>query len=298
MAKVEVAVVCTMHQPPEYWVTVASRLLLEQQDGVDIRRIHQSRSAMPDHGKMGILGAMTDVSQKQRNDRTDANRNAIAGVTADGKYSKEGFMASDADWLFFMDDDTVMPKHTISKLLNLGRDFVAGLYYTRNVRQNLIIPLMYMRDENGLYRAIENYPRGALIPVDAVGMGCTLIHKSVFEKIMDAHTVVQRPNGSLMAVPTDNIEGELKEPDEYIDGTIIDGIYHMPVYKPMGSNRPWPFFAMEYGRTEDMHFCELAANVGIQPYIDTTIVCDHMKLGPINEETFSKYRQEALNGIG
>jgi len=295
LAKVEVAAVCTQAQPSEFWSTVMARLLLEQEAGVEITRIQAVRSALPDYGKNTEVGAMAPVHQKNRNSKTDANRNRVIGGKVNGELLENGFLASDSEWLFFMDDDTVMPRLAISKLLSLGREFAAGVYFTDGPNT---IPLMYKRDTNGLYHALDNYAKGAVIQVDAVGMGCALIHRSVFEKIMEAHTVLQRPNGALFPVHNSKIKGKIPVREKMDEPFVRNGVYHAQVSVPMGNQRGWPFYLMEFGRTEDLHFCELAASVGIKPYVDTTIVCDHLKLGPINEERFKKYRKEALRGIG
>ncbi|RLC83660.1 MAG: hypothetical protein DRJ03_16510 [Chloroflexi bacterium] len=281
MSKVEVAAVCTVSQPPEYWTQIVGKLLKEQSSGIEFSAIRAVRSAMPDHGKNKAIG-------KDRANRTDANRNIVS----------KGFLAGDADWLLWIDEDTVPPDMFVTKLLKLHKPFVGGLYFTPkenhkfgNHELKQVVPLMYKRMENGLYNTFEDYPKGALIPIDAIGMGCTLIHRSVFEDIMDQHVVFQRPNGSLFPVHKSKIkDDELSTGEGYVE----NGVYHMPVTKPSETDdRDWPFFAMEYGRTEDLQFCELAIASGIQPYIDTTIVCDHLKTLPVNENMWAIWRDYA-----
>ena len=270
------------------------RLLLEQSNGINILRIRAVATAVIDSLKNSSVGWTAPISHKHRNNLTDANRNTVVGLGVNGKPNPDGFLVGNADWFCCMDDDTVMPELAISKLLSLGREFVAGIYYTGGKDT---IPIAYVRNpDTGLYESLGNYPKGALVPVDGVGMGCTLIHRSVYEKIMKEHVLVQRQNGTLFPVHKSKVKGEIPtslKGNDYIK----NGIYHAPVQQPTQKNYNWPFYALEYGRTEDLHFCELAENVGFQPYIDTTIVCDHLKLGPVNEETFKKYRREVLDGI-
>jgi hypothetical protein len=248
-----------------------TNLLTEQSKGVKIGRIHAVGSALPDHNKNYVIDDQRGVApreEKRRNELTDANRSTIVG----------GFLHGDSDWLWFLDDDTVPPKGALSHLLGLGREFVGGVYYLAKPPHN---PIAYYRTDDGTYAALLNYPVGGLFQVDSIGMGCTLIHRSVFERIQNQHEVFLRPNGSLIPIHKDKIKGG--EWDAKAEEYVENGVYHMPLTKRHPDDRrPWPFFALEYGRTEDHHFCELAASVGVRPYLDTTLVCNHFKLRAIN----------------
>lgn len=277
VAKVEIAIACGYNQSYQWWGPVMGKLIAEQKTGdVDIIGIYPYGSALPDNVKNKAVAA---TLSKRRGELTDMNRDA--GVA--------GFLNREADWLMWLDDDTVPPTGFLNHLLSLGREFVGGLYFLGGEPYN---PIAYMRDQEGLYHPIYEYAHGALIPVDSIGMGCTLIHRSVYERIMEEHEVWQRAkNGSLLAVP----KGEISETEpQHSIGyyRVGDNLISVQEFVPTveDDNRFWPFYAMEYSRTEDHHFCELAANVGLRPYLDTSVVCNHLKVQAISRSHYLKYK--------
>jgi hypothetical protein len=270
--KVSIGVACAPHQIVNWWLPVMNRLLDEQRRGIEIQSIFAISSALPDHNKNHTVSSriFANPEEKRRSDLTDANR---AEITA-------RFLDEDAEWLWFIDDDTVPPRGALSHLLSLGRPFAAGLYFNPKPPYN---PIAYLRRPDGLYRAYYGYAPGTLVQVDSVGMGCTLIHRSVFEDIRRCYTVFQRPDGSLTPVHNDRVmtvdESEalgFSEPVALTDG---EGFALVQPLTPVreDDNRPWPFFALEYGRTEDHHFCEMAGAIGFKPWLDTSLVCEHWK---------------------
>lgn len=278
MPRVDIGIACAANQIPKWWTPLMGNLLAEQRNGIEIGDIYAISSALPDHSKCNII--TSGVLYTKRNQLTDSNRREITGRFLDGK----------GDYLFFVDDDTTHPKGTLSQLLGLGRDFVGGLYFNPKPPHN---PIAYIRREDGFYDAFWGWERGTLTQVDSIGMGCTLIHRSVFERIMEEHTVFQRPDGSMYPVHFSAIYDD----DPYADGLIRPSIHvaggwmHIkaaPV-TDIEDTRAWPFFALEYGRTEDHYFCELAENVGIKPWVDTTITCGHWKS---LETTYEDYQRQ------
>lgn len=282
--KVDIGVACSGSQTPDWWQGLVGSLLVEERSGViEIGQTLAISSALPDHNKNNVIssgldGGIAPAAEKRRNNLTDANRTVVVERFLDGK----------ADYLFFLDDDTVHPAGSIAQLVMLQRDFVGGVYYNPRPPCN---PIAYMRGDNGLYAPLEAWSYGALVQVDSIGMGCTLIHRSVFEKIMAEHKVFVRPNGSLAVVHASQVYGEFgtpntsSRPPEYV----MNGVLHTRVKPaPQNDSRKWPFFALEYGRTEDHHFCELAANVGIRPYLDTSINCTHIKTHGFTREDYRR----------
>lgn len=102
----------------------------------------------------------------------DASRNKLVD-----EMEKNG-----CDWLFFLDSDVIPPKGTIDTLLSHNLPIVGGLYYTRI---SPIIPTVWVNnpDDSGATYIPKNFQPGEITEADAIGMGCCLIHKRVFDKL-------------------------------------------------------------------------------------------------------------------
>jgi hypothetical protein len=276
---VDVGIACNINQVFQWWSTVLQMLLGEQRKGnIEIGAIRTVGAALPDHCKNNIIG-----DSKKRLRLTDSNRQEIA----------KGFLSGDADYIFWMDDDTAPPLHAITGLLHSGKDFVAGTYFMTSEPYH---PIAYKKvEDSGLYYPVYNYPDGALMEVDSVGFGCTLVHRSVYEKIRDAHVVYERHNGALLVIPKENVTDG--EPPERFEPYVKDGVYYEHIKaRTADDDRPFPFYQLEHGRTEDHYFCELAAHVGIKPWLDTSVTCTHYKTLPTTKDEYltTLYREQGL----
>lgn len=113
------------------------------------------------------------------------------------------FLDTDATHLFFLDSDIIAPPETVARLMDSDGAVVSGLYFSKMPPH---LPEAYRAIEDGLYKTIgeELRPRLEELPyssgrmlldppqrmeVDAVGAGCLLIAREVFE------TLPERPFG-------------------------------------------------------------------------------------------------------
>jgi len=262
--KVDLAVPCSYWQSSDWWRNVMVELLNEQKHGnVDISCVRTSSIALPDEGK-------NDLIDMTRHSKTDTNRNALVYP----------FLNDDSDWIMWLDDDTIPPPLFITRLLEAQQPFVAGIYHVNNKYYH---PLAYYRMEDGYYRPLVNYVLGELHQVDAVGMGCTLVHKDVYRKIFDEHELFSRYDGTIIPIHKDKII----QSDLTIEDNVVDGEVMKIKVKHVDKNEyKFPYYMMEYARTEDFFFCELAEHVGYKPFIDTNVQCIHLKTKEISYEDY------------
>jgi len=86
----------------------------------------------------------------------------------------------DCDWLFFIDHDTIIPGDCFVKINQYihraNEPIVCGLYYAKG---NPPLPLVFRGRGNSYF---ADWKLGDKVRVDAVPMGCTLIHRSVLEE--------------------------------------------------------------------------------------------------------------------
>lgn len=200
---------------------------------------------------------------------TDKNRNEIV----------RQFLESDLEWSYWHDADNINPAWAASQLLQtaITGDYkiATGIYF---LKAKPYAPVIYRRQPDGRYDALENWSRGEIVEVDAAGMNCVLIHRSVFEDIKKNYRVVQRlHSGGLVPVHKDDIQGDLfdSQYDER-EGKVIDGVFYQRVIEPATKTNV-PFFFMEYNRTEDMAFFEMARRLDYKIAADTRVECGHLR---------------------
>ena len=171
-------------------------------------------------------------------------------VDAARNYIVEIAIRMGIDYLFFADDDGVLPPSTLVKLVEDDKDIVAAPMLTRNVRDNGKHAICCFKKENfyigdgktiGKYRSVDGFDnsKGYLHQVDAVGSACILIKKIVFETLFKKH-----------------------------NGRIYEFIHETHITKEHGVSLR--------NISEDMCFSERAKDEGFEIWIDTRIRPVHL----------------------
>ena len=255
VTKVALCIPAYGQQPPEFWAPLIEQMLDLQRHGIE------------------LTGPIIESSMA-----ADRNRNAIARRA----------LASDAEWTYWMDADNINPVKTLKRLLaaaGKSRKMVSGLYFLKQPPHR---PVVYRRLPDGRYTNLDNWERGEILQVDAAGMNCVLIHRSVFEDIDAKYVALQRASGGIVPVHRDDIQGDLFDQTvSELDGSVIEGVWHQRMRLPSQPEQT-PFFYLEYNRTEDMAFFEMAARLGHKLYVDTSIECGHLDWKVV---TGSHYRE-------
>ncbi len=96
---------------------------------------------------------------------TSENRNWIAAQA----------LRKACDYLFFIDDDMILPENALETLLDRKKDIIGGVYMTKYERQEPVVE--YLHDHSA------TKPTRSIFEVAAIGTGAMLINCDVFKKL-------------------------------------------------------------------------------------------------------------------
>jgi hypothetical protein len=194
---------------------------------------------------------------------TDVNRNHIV----------DDFLKTDVEWLRWLDADNVDKIGALRRLLDTRKTLVTGLYTKRNEKGGAVA---YFKTPDGMYSEVSGHTPGEIFPIDAAGMGACLVHRSVFEDIQKNYFMFDMAGGGILTVHKDDIEGDVFDDAlaDY-DNKLIEGTYHLRLRQPR-KKKPFPFFMIGFGRTEDYGFFEMAARSGHKLWLDTGVEVGHI----------------------
>lgn len=106
------------------------------------------------------------------------------------------FLKSDAEWLFQLDPDEEFKPDLLKRMMDVAlsspeHKIVSGLYisYRREHPEAdlILVPVLYNDAEDGKFRNLVDVPKDSLIEVAMAGSGCLLVHREVYEKMLEAH---------------------------------------------------------------------------------------------------------------
>jgi hypothetical protein len=285
--RVDIGIACNKNQEKEWWARVVPELLRVAAEGrVELGQFIAIGSALTD----AIGSALTDH-----------NRNHIVGH----------FLEGEGEAIWWIDDDVVPPAGTLEALVGLDVEIAAGVYFLRKPPCN---PVVYARREDGFYRPLWEYQQGEIIRADSVGMGCTLIRRCVYERIQEQYVLFRRVrNGTVVLVHREDVvetrkvarqvrrqagkvlrrQGGRGAGEQGSGGAEERGRAYLleELVGPVEAPDVWPFYALEYGRTEDHFFCEMARRVGFEIVVDTGIECQHWGCQPVTGKSFREMRE-------
>lgn len=102
-----------------------------------------------------------------------ASRNSIV---------QEFLNRTSADYLMFIDSDTLFPIYGISRLISRNKDVIGGIYYHKDKSH---LPTIYKMGEDGFFRCYSDFTTfDEPFKVDGIGTGFLLIKRSVLQRFV------------------------------------------------------------------------------------------------------------------
>jgi len=95
----------------------------------------------------------------------------------------------DATHLFLTEMDMILPKETILNLLALDKDIATGIYFLRNGNGQACLYKKTVTPADNPYphTPVSVFPTDEPFQVDCPGLGCVLIKREVFSKVLQPH---------------------------------------------------------------------------------------------------------------
>ena len=133
---------------------------------------------MPPETVMSLLPLVEQVGSENiifvTNGLLSQNRDSIVLTAVQRNY----------EYIMWIDDDMVIPKDAITKLLSHNKDICSGIYFGRGNYAPVMYNLWYEEDEDVYsFQGIRDYKQDSLIKVGAVGFGCVLTKVDTMKKI-------------------------------------------------------------------------------------------------------------------
>jgi len=99
------------------------------------------------------------------------------------------FLAGPTEWLLMLDADVVFKETLVEDLLASRADgslplVVGGLYFGFG-GDGLLFPHIYNWSDDAVVSIPKRYEPDSMVRVDATGVGCLLVHRSVFERVYE-----------------------------------------------------------------------------------------------------------------
>jgi hypothetical protein len=204
-----------------------------------------------------------------------ANLHIVSGMMTDvaRNHIVEEFLQSNAEWLRWLDADNVDKLGSIRRLLDTHKSLVTGIYTKRNDSGDLVA---YFATGEGEYEPVSGYVPGEIFPIDSAGMGGCLVHRTVFEDIQRNYFLFDMTIGGIIAVHKNDIQGDVFDSAlTKNDNKVLDGVFHLRLRQPT-KKKPFPFFMLGFGRTEDYGFFEMAARSGHKLWLDSGVEIGHL----------------------
>lgn len=136
-----------------------------------------------------IIGFLNyDGSEKGRALVTDGGR-VFGGTSAyipDARNAMvRRFLKGDQEWLLQLDWDIAFRPEHVYQLLDAAVEskakIMGGLYFV--MLDNQICPVFFDKEKNGKFRIMPEFQTNEVYELASTGMGFTLIHREVFEKM-------------------------------------------------------------------------------------------------------------------